>query len=155
MAGKKGMEIMLSLKAKIDKALPKNMEELTQRTEKLKKVYSQATPKGFSEKLSQELSKANKDLKLAQHNLSKASSIKPKYKEIRESYSANLIQLRKYRAEIKRLEKAKAAGVKLSDKKERSLKKLISQNKNFQILWQSKEQVFNGTEWKPKTFWDS
>ena len=131
MAGKKGMEIMLSLKAKIDKALPKNMEELTKRTEKLKKIYSQGTAKGFSEKLSQELSKTNKDFKLAQHNLSKASSIKPKYKEIRESYSANLIQLRKYRAEMKRLEKAKAAGVKLSDKEERSLKKLVSQNKKL------------------------
>ena len=64
MAGKKGMEIMLSLKAKIDKALPKNMEELTKRTEKLKKIYSQGTAKGFSEKLSQELSKTNKDFKI-------------------------------------------------------------------------------------------
>ena len=127
----KNMEIMLRLRAKIDKAIPKDMEELTQKAKKLKEAYSRGTPKGFAANLSTELSKAKNNFKLAQHNLSKASVIKPQYENIRKEYSVNLLELRKVRAEMKRLEKAKATGIKLSSEEEKKLKKLISQNQKL------------------------
>lgn len=111
MLANKGMDIMLKIKAKIDKALPKNMETLTNRVEKMKK--------------------ANEDLKNVQRELNKASNLKAKYNDSKEKYTASLLQLRKVRTEMKRLEKAKASGVSLSVAEEKSLKKLISQNKKL------------------------
>ena len=107
----KGMNIMLKIKAKIDKTLPKQMESLTNRVEKMKK--------------------ANEDLKNAQRELAKASNLNAKYNDSKEKYTASLLQLRKVRTEMKRLEKAKASGVRLSAAEEKSLKKLISQNKKL------------------------
>lgn len=107
----KGMDIMLKIKAKIDKTLPKQMEALTSRVEKMKK--------------------ANEDLKNAQKELSKASSIHTDFKISKEKYSASLLQLRKVRTEMKRLEKAKASGVKLSKAEMKSLKELTSQHKKL------------------------
>ncbi len=107
----KGMDIMLKIKAKIDKTLPKQMESLTNRVEKMKK--------------------ANEDLKNAQRELAKASNLNAKYNDSKEKYTASLLQLRKVRTEMKRLEKAKASGVRLSAAEEKSLKKLISQNKKL------------------------
>lgn len=111
MLANKGMDIMLKIKAKIDKALPKSMETLTNRVEKMKK--------------------ANEDLKNVQRELNKASNLKAKYNDSKEKYTASLLQLRKVRTEMKRLEKAKASGVRLSAAEEKSLKKLISQNKKL------------------------
>ena len=127
----KGMDIMLSIKSKIEKTLPKNMEELTRRAEKMKKAYSRASFKGFSENVEAELKEANNKFKIAKQNLLKASSIKSKYEDSKQKYSANLLQLRKVRSEMKRLEKAKALGIKLSSEEERSLKRLNSQNKKL------------------------
>lgn len=127
----KGMDIMLSIKSKIEKTLPKNMEELTQRAEKMKKAYSRASFAGFSENVEAELKEANNKFKIAKQNLLKASSIKSKYEDSKQKYSANLLQLRKVRSEMKRLEKAKALGIKLSSEEERSLKRLNSQNKKL------------------------
>lgn len=107
----KGMDIMLKIKAKIEKTLPKQMEALTSRVEKMKK--------------------ANEDLKNAQKELSKASSIHTDFKISKEKYSASLLQLRKVRTEMKRLEKAKASGVKLSKAEMKSLKELTSQHKKL------------------------
>ena len=111
MLANKGMDIMLKIKAKIDKTLPKQMESLTNRVEKMKK--------------------ANEDLKNAQGELAKASNLNAKYNDSKEKYTASLLQLRKVRTEMKRLEKAKASGVRLSVAEEKSLKKLISQNKKL------------------------
>ena len=127
----KGMDIMLRIKSKIEKTLPKNMEELTQKVEKMKKAYSRASFKGFSENVETELKEANNKFKIAKQNLLKASSIKSKYEDSKQKYSANLLQLRKVRSEMKRLERAKALGIKLSSEEERSLKKLNSQNKKL------------------------
>ena len=111
MLANKGMDIMLKIKAKIEKTLPKQMEVLTSRVEKMKK--------------------ANEDLKNAQKELSKASSIHTDFKISKEKYSASLLQLRKVRTEMKRLEKAKASGVKLSKTEMKSLKELTSQHKKL------------------------
>lgn len=111
MLANKGMDIMLKIKAKIEKTLPKQMEALTSRVEKMKK--------------------ANEDLKNAQKELSKASSIHTDFKISKEKYSASLLQLRKVRNEMKRLEKAKASGVKLSKTEMKSLKELTSQHKKL------------------------
>lgn len=111
MLASKGMDIMLKIKAKIDKALPKSMETLTNRVEKMKK--------------------ANEDLKNVQREFNKASNLKAKYNDSKEKYTASLLQLRKVRTEMKRLEKAKASGIRLSATEEKSLKKLISQNKKL------------------------
>ena len=111
MLANKGMDIMLKIKAKIEKTLPKQMEALTSRVEKMKK--------------------ANEDLKNAQKELSKASSIHTDFKISKEKYSASLLQLRKVRSEMKRLEKAKASGVKLSKTEMKSLKELTSQHKKL------------------------
>ena len=127
----KGMDIMLRIKSKIEKTLPKNMEEVTQRVEKMKKAYSKASFKGFSKNVEMELKEANNKFKIAKQNLLKASSIKSKYENSKQKYSANLLQLRKVRSEMKRLERAKALGIKLSSEEERSLKKLTSQNKKL------------------------
>lgn len=107
----KGMEIMLKIKAKIEKTLPKQMEALTSRVEKMKK--------------------ANEELKRAQRELSKANSVHTNFKLSKEKYSASLLQLRKVRSEMKRLEKAKASGVKLSEKEMKRLKELTSQHKKL------------------------
>ena len=107
----KGMEIMLKIKAKIEKTLPKQMEALTSRVEKMKK--------------------ANEELKRAQRELSKANSVHTNFKLSKEKYSVSLLQLRKVRSEMKRLEKAKASGVKLSEKEMKRLKELTSQHKKL------------------------
>ena len=107
----KGMDIMLKIKAKIDKTLPKQMESLTNRVEKMKK--------------------ANEELKRAQKELSKANSIHTDFKISKEKYSASLLQLRKVRTEMKRLEKAKASGVKLSNTEIKKLKELTSRHKKL------------------------
>lgn len=107
----KGMDIMLKIKAKIDKTLPKNMELLANRVKNIKK--------------------ANEELKNAQRELTKATNLKNNYNESKEKYSKSLLELRKVRTEMKRLEKAKASGTRLSKLEERTLKKLTSQHKKL------------------------
>ena len=97
-AKQKGMELILKLSAQIDKQLPASMKNLAKETKELTSEY--------------------KRLK----NVEKTAN---NYKESREKYGKTIELYRKNRNELKRLEQAKNAGVKLSAREEKRYKQLI------------------------------
>lgn len=97
-AKQKGMELILKLSAQIDKQLPASMKNLAKETKDLTSEY--------------------KRLK----NVEKTAN---NYKESREKYGKTIELYRKNRNELKRLEQAKNAGIKLSAREEKRYKQLI------------------------------
>lgn len=97
-AKSKGMELILKLSAQIDRQLPASMKNLSEETKKLADRY--------------------KELK----NAEKANN---NYKKSREEYGKTIELYRKNRNELKRLEQAKNAGIKLSAREEKRYKQLI------------------------------
>ena len=107
----KTMDLLMRLQAKIDKRLPSSLQNLAKDTNRL--------------------SGATKELSLKLKESKKAEKLYNGYEKTRNDLSKNLIQLRKYRNELRKLDFIKKSGNELSKIQERKYKRLATETKKL------------------------